>query len=40
MTNVFITLHQAFFTREALNEIASDTLENIKQEIGKCENEL
>ncbi len=42
MPNVFITSHQAFFTREALNKIASDTLENIKQEIetGKCENEL
>ena len=42
MPNVFITSHQAFFTREELNKIASDTLENIKQEIetGKCENEL
>ena len=42
MPNVFITSHQAFFTREALNKIASDTLENIKQEIetGKCQNEL
>ncbi len=42
MPNVFITSHQAFFTREALNKIASDTLENIKNEIeiGTCENEL
>lgn len=42
MPNVFITSHQAFFTREALNKIASDTLENIKQEIetGKCQKEL
>ena len=40
--NVFITSHQAFFTKEALNKIASDTLENIKKEIetGTCENEL
>ena len=42
MPNVFITSHQAFFTKEALNKIASDTLENIKKEIetGTCENEL
>ena len=42
MPNVFITSHQAFFTKEALNKIASDTLENIKNEIetGTCENEL
>ena len=42
MPNVFITSHQAFFTKEALNKIASDTLENIRKEIetGTCENEL
>lgn len=42
MPNVFITSHQAFFTKEALNKIASDTLENIKKEIetGTCENEV
>ena len=42
MPNVVITSHQAFFTSEALNKIASDTCENIKQifETGKCENEV
>lgn len=30
MPNVLITSHQAFFTKEALNKIASDTCENIK----------
>ena len=42
MPNVIITSHQAFFTAEALNKIASDTLNNIKEiiETGKCENEL
>ena len=30
MPNVVITSHQAFFTKEALNKIASDTFENIK----------
>ena len=42
MPNVFITSHQAFFTKEALNKIASDTLENIKNEMETetCENEL
>ena len=30
MPNVVITSHQAFFTKEALNKIASDTCENIK----------
>ena len=42
MPNVVITSHQAFFTREALNKIASDTCENIKNifETGKCENEV
>lgn len=42
MPNVVITSHQAFFTKEALNKIASDTLENIKEffETGKCVNEV
>ena len=42
MPNVVITSHQAFFTKEALNKIASDTCENIKDifEKGECENEV
>lgn len=42
MPNVIITSHQAFFTNEALNKIASDTCNNIKEIFinGKCENEL
>ncbi len=42
MPNVIITSHQAFFTREALNKIASDTCENIKQVFDgeHCKNEL
>lgn len=42
MPNVVVTSHQAFFTKEALNKIASDTCENIKNifENGKCENEV
>ena len=42
MPNVIITSHQAFFTKEALNKIAKDTCENIKEffETGKCENEV
>ncbi len=42
MPNVVITSHQAFFTKEALNKIASDTCENIKDifEKGYCENEV
>ena len=42
MPNVIITSHQAFFTREALNNIATDTLQNIKDEIEeeKCANEI
>ncbi len=42
MPNVIITSHQAFFTREALNKIAHDTCENIKEyfETGKCINEV
>jgi len=27
--NVIVTAHQAFFTREAMNEIAQTTLENV-----------
>ena len=42
MPNVIITSHQAFFTREALNKIASDTCSNIKTVFNgeKCQNEL
>ena len=42
MPNVVVTSHQAFFTKEALNKIASDTCENIKDifENGECENEV
>ncbi len=42
MPNVIITSHQAFFTNEALNKIASDTCNNIKEifKDGKCDNEL
>lgn len=42
MPNVVITSHQAFFTSEALNKIASDTCENIKDifETGSCANEV
>lgn len=42
MPNVVITSHQAFFTKEALNKIASDTCENIKDifEKDECENEV
>lgn len=42
MPNVIITSHQAFFTKEALNKIASDTCNNIKEIFtsGKCNNEL
>ncbi len=40
--NVLITSHQAFFTREAVNNIAQTTFSNIKEylETGKSENEL
>ena len=40
MPNVIITSHQAFFTQEALNKIAEDTCENIKEffETGNCKN--
>lgn len=34
MPNVIITSHQAFFTREALHNIATTTLQNIKDFIG------
>lgn len=42
MPNVVITSHQAFFTKEALNKIANDTCENIKEifEKGNCQNEV
>ncbi len=42
MPNVVITSHQAFFTKEALNKIASDTFKNIQDVIltGKCKNEV
>ena len=42
MPNVVITSHQAFFTSEALNKIASDTCKNISDIFsgGECENEL
>ena len=42
MPNVIITSHQAFFTREALNKIAQDTCQNIKDifETGSCVNEV
>ena len=40
--NVLITGHQAFFTREALDEIADTTLSNIKdfEEGRECENQI
>ncbi len=42
MPNLIITSHQAFFTKEALNKIASDTCQNIKEIFDglECENEL
>lgn len=42
MPNVVVTSHQGFFTKEALNKIAKDTLENIKEffETGKCKNSV
>ena len=42
MPNLIITSHQAFFTSEALNKIASDTCENIKEifDGSECLNEL
>lgn len=42
MPNVVVTSHQAFFTKEALNKIASDTCENIKEffDTGDCKNKV
>lgn len=42
MPNVIVTSHQAFLTKEALDNIAETTLENVKEilEEGQCENEL
>ena len=42
MPNVLITSHQAFFTQEAINKIANDTLDNITKIINneECQNEL
>ena len=42
MPNVIITSHQAFFTQEALNKIAHDTYQNIKEifETGDCINRI
>lgn len=42
MPNVVVTSHQAFFTKEALNKIALDTCENIKEffETGDCKNRV
>ena len=42
MPNVIVTSHQGFLTREALENIANTTLQNIKQffEEGRCDNEL
>jgi len=42
MPNLIITSHQAFFTTEALNKIASDTCQNIKDIFNgvECKNEL
>lgn len=42
MPNVIVTSHQAFFTRDALDKIASTTCENVKEifEKGSSENEV
>lgn len=42
MPNVLVTSHQAFFTSEALNKIASDTCQNITDILntGNCSNEI
>lgn len=42
MPNVLVTSHQAFFTSEALNKIASDTCQNITDifNTGNCINEI
>ncbi|MBE6663081.1 MAG: 2-hydroxyacid dehydrogenase [Ruminococcaceae bacterium] len=42
MPNVIVTSHQAFFTKEALSNIANTTIENINEfyTTGKCKNEV
>ena len=42
MPNVIITSHQAFFTKEAVTNIAEQTLQNIKDELetGHCDSEV
>ena len=42
MPNVIVTSHQAFFTKEALSNIANTTIENIKEfyKNGACKNEV
>lgn len=42
MPNVLITSHQAFFTKEALDKITKDTLQNIKDifDNAECKNEI
>ena len=42
MPNVIVTSHQAFFTKEALSNIANTTIENINEfyDTGKCKNEV
>ena len=42
MPNVIVTSHQAFFTKEALNNIANTTIENINEffTLGQCKNEV
>lgn len=42
MPNVIVTSHQAFLTKEALNNIAHTTLDNIDEYLttGKCKNEV
>ncbi len=42
MPNVIVTSHQAFFTKEALSNIASTTIENIDSffKTGACKNEV
>ena len=42
MPNVIVTSHQAFLTREALENIAETTVKNLINlfENGQCENEL
>ena len=42
MPNVIVTSHQAFFTKEALSNIANTTIENVTEfyKTGKCNNEV